>query len=198
MIDGEQRWLKVVALALALSCFASFTWAIFTLFKRRNEAALTLMHAVSVFGSFFFVAQVVALLLAQADADRMVFMVGLLLYMASLALFWWAVPFARNAAFGTAFAGVIPAHVVREGPYRFIRHPFYASYLLFWIAGVLVSQNWWLLLSAVVMGALYATAIRQEEHELLGGSFSSQYKEYMERTGCLLPRLSRPHPISRR
>lgn len=182
-------WLTGIALALTFSCFASFTWAIVVLFKPRTGSTPTLMYALSALGMIFFLAQVAALLFPPADAGRIVFACGLVLYMISLALFWWAVPYARRAALGIAFAGVVPAHVVRDGPYRYIRHPFYASYLLFWIAGVFASQGWWLLLSIIVMGTLYAIAIRQEENELLQGPFSESYGEYITQTGCLLPKL---------
>jgi protein-S-isoprenylcysteine O-methyltransferase Ste14 len=76
-----------------------------------------------------------------------------------------------------------------EGPYRYVRHPFYLSYIAFWTAGLLVSRNMWLLIPLAVMGMFYWSAIRQEEQELSRGSLQNEYRQYKLTTGGLFPRL---------
>lgn len=81
--------------------------------------------------------------------------------------------------------------LLTQGPYRYIRHPFYASYLAFWAGGVLVSSELFLLLSVVGMGLFYILAMRQEEQEFRQGSLRDAYKVYSQNTGKILPRLLR-------
>lgn len=85
-----------------------------------------------------------------------------------------------------------PDAIVMHGPYRRIRHPFYAAFLLALAAALVHSPH------PVTAGAfayalvaLNLTAIR-EERRLLASRFGAQYRSYMHRTGRFLP-YWRPH-----
>ena len=58
---------------------------------------------------------------------------GFCLHLSAIVLFGWAVLATRQNRPALAFAGERPNHVFRSGPYAYIRHPFYTSYLLFWL-----------------------------------------------------------------
>jgi len=77
-------------------------------------------------------------------------------------------------------------HLVTGGPYRFIRHPMYASLMCFtW--GVFLKQISLLsgLLVILASLALYTTAIFEERENLR--NFGNQYVEYMHRTRRFIP-----------
>jgi protein-S-isoprenylcysteine O-methyltransferase Ste14 len=81
----------------------------------------------------------------------------------------------------------LPAAIVTHGPYRRIRHPFYAAFLLALLAALVHSPH------AVTAGSfayglvmLNATAAR-EERRLLESPFGAQYRAYMQRAGRFLP-----------
>ena len=79
--------------------------------------------------------------------------------------------------------------LVTDGVYRHIGHPMYASHLLWAVAQGLLLQNWiagWIFL--VVGTALYVLRVRREEQMMLG-QFGEAYREYMRRTGRLVPRV---------
>ena len=84
-----------------------------------------------------------------------------------------------------------PVEIVSWGPYRWVRHPFYASYLLALVAAVALIP-WWPTIGALVLGAvgLYVTA-RREEHRLLASDLGAEYAAYREQTGWFVPRLRR-------
>lgn len=79
--------------------------------------------------------------------------------------------------------------VVANGPYRWIRHPIYAGFLLILGALLLITAN------AVVGGlwlamtALDVTARMNAEEAMLLRQFGEPYRAYMQRTGRVLPRL---------
>lgn len=77
--------------------------------------------------------------------------------------------------------------VVRDGPYRLIRHPGYLGSLLIWIGASASSCN---LSSLVVVGALlagaYAYRITIEERMLIG-ALGDAYREYRRHSSRLVP-----------
>jgi protein-S-isoprenylcysteine O-methyltransferase Ste14 len=183
---------SVVGLSGSIACFASYTWAILRLFARPNGRPIQ-MTFVTILGFIFFLGQLFTIL--RGKPIVWVATLGLFFYAIAFALFWWAVPVAREARLNVAFTTTRPRMLLTQGPYRYIRHPFYASYLAFWTGGVLVSSELFLLLSVLGMGLFYILAMRQEEQEFRQGSLSNAYKVYSQSTGRILPRLLR-RPIS--
>jgi protein-S-isoprenylcysteine O-methyltransferase Ste14 len=80
--------------------------------------------------------------------------------------------------------------LVQSGPYRCIRHPIYLSGVMFLIAMLLVTSNWFVGLCWAGVLVVYAHRIPIEENLMLE-KFGDSYREYMNRTGRLLPKLGR-------
>lgn len=82
-----------------------------------------------------------------------------------------------------------PEHLVRDGPYAWVRHPFYSSFILA-LAGCLLAVPHVVTSLALVWGAvrLRGTAIR-EEARFLASDLAGEYRSYMAVTGRLLPRI---------
>lgn len=77
--------------------------------------------------------------------------------------------------------------LVTDGPYRWVRNPFYDSAALLILASSLVMANWFLLLTGGLALVLLVIRTRTEEQNLVA-RFGDSYREYMERTGRFLPR----------
>ena len=80
--------------------------------------------------------------------------------------------------------------LVTDGPYRWVRHPFYVAFAVAMAADALVTANWFLALTGAVVVALIAIRTRTEEQKLIE-RFGDQYRYYMERTGRFIPRLKK-------
>ena len=79
--------------------------------------------------------------------------------------------------------------LVKHGVYRFIRHPMYGAIWLWSLAQALLLANWLGGLSALVTFApLYFVRTPREEH-LMCEHFGEEYREYMQQTGRVLPRV---------
>ena len=80
--------------------------------------------------------------------------------------------------------------LITSGPYRFIRHPFYASAGLFFLANSLLAANVFLLVIGGTVFGLLIHRTGREEANLLA-RFGDEYRRYQERTGRILPKLAR-------
>lgn len=112
--------------------------------------------------------------------------IGFLLYWVSTGLFWWAVSASRRRL-RACFCGGGETEVVIAGPYRWIRHPFYAAYGLAWLAGVLATLWWPTLLTAAAMCSVYWKAAVAEEAALRQGAAGVRYREYQRWAGPFWP-----------
>ena len=114
-----------------------------------------------------------------------VFVAGLVLMLAGLALRWYAV-WVLGPSFTVDVATRPGQPVVESGPYRWIRHPSYTGGLLT-LLGVLVCCCNLVSLLAIVIGlAGYAYRIRIEERAL-ATDLGAPYRDYMRRTKRLIP-----------
>ena len=183
----------LILVALSVICWVSFALAVMWHFSRPVEPSW-LMKAVASLAMLFGLLQVMAMASAPATSVTS-WLVAFVLYGSALALFWWALKTTRGHRFALAFTPTSPTMVLAEGPYRWVRHPFYASYLLYWVAGAYATQAWWMIVSVIVMGGLYWLAAVQEETEFLQGDQAEAYRAYIVRTGRFFPKLRRSPEI---
>jgi protein-S-isoprenylcysteine O-methyltransferase Ste14 len=81
------------------------------------------------------------------------------------------------------------ATLVTGGPYRWVRHPFYVSFLLAVLANSLVADNWYLALTGTATFIAMYARTRIEERNLVA-RFGRDYEDYMRRTGRFVPRFT--------
>jgi protein-S-isoprenylcysteine O-methyltransferase Ste14 len=115
---------------------------------------------------------------------------GVALELASLALFWAAILASGDGRLPLAFDAEGPRTLVTGGPYRYLRHPFYLSYIVFWSGWALATWSVWSLPSLIVLVAIYVAAARGEERLFAASPMAAQYAEYCRRAGFLWPRLT--------
>lgn len=80
-----------------------------------------------------------------------------------------------------------PEHIVTDGAYKYIRHPFYAAFISTLLAtAALCGSPWTLVVCASGFLMLNYTAAR-EEKRLQESEVGEQYKGYMTHSGRFLP-----------
>ncbi len=172
---------------LACLIFAAFAWAL-----RFHFASPTMPVGMKALSGASFAAfgwTLYALLTNPAGEASLA--AACVLYGLSGALFGWAISASRSARLQVAFDEVEQAALVEGGPWRFVRHPFYISYILFWVACALGSGSLINLLSSPLFAATYVMLARREERGLLASGLSEAYRAYQARTGFMFPRMPR-------
>ena len=77
--------------------------------------------------------------------------------------------------------------LITSGPYQFIRHPIYTAFLLILGSTFLISANWLIGFAWIGMTVLEVVSRIRFEESLMLEYFGEEYREYMKRTGRLLP-----------
>jgi protein-S-isoprenylcysteine O-methyltransferase Ste14 len=122
---------------------------------------------------------------AISSARPQIFIAGLVLMVAGMALRWYSV-WVLGASFTCEVTTRPGQQVVQSGPYRWIRHPSYTGGLLT-VLGVLVCCANVASLAALVFAAAgYAYRITVEERAM-ATNLGPPYRDYMRRTQRLIP-----------
>jgi protein-S-isoprenylcysteine O-methyltransferase Ste14 len=80
--------------------------------------------------------------------------------------------------------------LVTRGPYRWVRHPFYGCMFLFLSGTALMTANWFVMATGLVVFSILAARSRTEEEKLLE-RFGEPYRAYRASTGRFLPGIGR-------
>jgi protein-S-isoprenylcysteine O-methyltransferase Ste14 len=115
---------------------------------------------------------------------------GLAAEIASGFLFFATIRASKAARLRFAFDPEAPHTLLQEGPYKYVRHPFYTSYLIFWAGWAVASWSVFGLLNLFVLAILYVWAARFEEQSFLGTGLGEEYRAYKARTGLFWPKLN--------
>jgi protein-S-isoprenylcysteine O-methyltransferase Ste14 len=113
---------------------------------------------------------------------------GFGLGLVSVGLIYWL--------FNSIGSGITPVSSTRKehklvthGIYHWVRHPLYTVGSSLYISFGLMSDNWFIILMAVLAFIVMAVRTPKEEANLIE-KFGDEYREYMKRTGRFLPKLS--------
>ena len=80
--------------------------------------------------------------------------------------------------------------LVTDGPYRYVRHPFYLAFFIAIVGGSIVTANLYLFMTGLLPFAFLIARTRIEEEKLIE-RFGDEYRNYMSKTGRFWPRLGR-------
>ena len=175
--------LKWFVLLPSAACFASFSWGTVRHFHSAGPVPRGMRHleAISI------VAMSVFAWIALVQPLSRLWPAAPVLCLASWALFFWAVRTTRGAGLALAFSGAHPPAVLMSGPYRYVRHPFYTSYLVFWFSTCIATTSGLPWIGLLLLVICYVIAAREEEKVMSRGRLGADYADYASRTGMFLP-----------
>jgi len=80
--------------------------------------------------------------------------------------------------------------LITSGPYRLVRHPIYTAFILILGSTLLITSNWLIGLCWLGMTTLEVGSRIRFEESLMIEFFGDQYRDYMKKTGRLLPKIT--------
>jgi protein-S-isoprenylcysteine O-methyltransferase Ste14 len=114
---------------------------------------------------------------------------GVFILICSLLIFWRA-----HADLESNWSPSIELYeghtLITNGIYRYIRHPMYASQLVWGIAQLLLIQNWIAGPGSLILFIPFYILRSRAEEQLMLEKFGEEYRKYKLATGGILPKLS--------
>lgn len=172
-----------------LFLFTGFIWVITRWFKKGNEIKRWELPIIKTAGLVFIIAHLITAIFYSSQSQTLS-AVGLGLLLLSALVFLLSIFSFKKEKPAVAFSHTILTPLKTTGIYKFIRHPFYTSYSLAWLAGTIATQYWLLILSFILMFFIYWRAAKLEERQWLASSAADDYKNYKQQTGMFLPKYS--------
>lgn len=115
---------------------------------------------------------------------------GIAMYVAATLLFLSALESARRVPLPRTFVDdPMPKALITRGPFALIRHPFYVSYSLAWLAAPVATHAPVVTAMSLVAIGIYVAAARREER-MLEERFGEAYRTYKHGTGMVVPSLA--------
>lgn len=138
-------------------------------------------------GGVFIVTHLFAIFFNNSDVTALT-IIATILYSSSLVLFWTAIYANRKLPLDFAYTSNFPKHLNKSGPYKYVRHPLYSSYIMAWTAGALAGAPY-LIITSAIMTYIFVNAMIDEEKKFLASDMRDEYIEYKKNTGMVLPKL---------
>ena len=180
------HWLLAGAAASAVTFFA----AGLTLYFERSPRPLWVM-AVHYVSMVMAILQVAGVLLLTPRSDAFAAL-GIFMYSVSIALYLSAIEAAQRTRLQRSFVDhPLPDRLITHGPYRWVRHPFGAGYLLGALAAPVAIQDVRLYLMAIPLMTATILAAAREERVWLASPRGDEYRDYRRKTGMFIPFIGR-------
>lgn len=176
-------------LALLTLNYLSFWYSSLRVFKKSNQTKNIQWYILRVatlliwYGSF-----IVALFWGGFNNNNMVIF-SCAMSLSSLVLFWFSARHIKGKNFLVIFNTQAPQQHQHTGPYRYIRHPFYTSYILCYLSLIPGLHSRALTVMVLFLTAYYYWAAKGEEAGFANSPFSESYSSYKKTTGMFLPKL---------
>jgi protein-S-isoprenylcysteine O-methyltransferase Ste14 len=179
--------MRLAVLAAGTAMYLVIGWAIVFHFVSRNAPLgfiLFTLAGTANFGVFAYL-----LWIQDVDGGGLGLAVALVLIVAGALLFGWAVIASWNARLKLIFDLDRPRFVLQSGPYAYIRHPFYAAYILYWAGCALATLHWANIAFFVGATVALAYAALVEERGFAATRRAEAYAAYRRKAGLFWPRL---------
>jgi protein-S-isoprenylcysteine O-methyltransferase Ste14 len=179
---------KYFLILLQVVLFYGFIWSALKFFVRKSQKHHIGQLAIKVVGGIqIFV--VLGLTIFENTSFEQI-LISTALFLLSTFYFYWTLKLAINNRdhFNFAFSESNPKVLFNSGPYRYIRHPFYFSYIIAWIGSIVITNfNLFVIVASLILIVCYFTAAIQEEREFLLSDKSGEYLEYISKSWRFLP-----------
>lgn len=179
------HWLLVFSALFAVSFFCI---GLTSYFERRPDRpwSVRLIHNTGMLLSLLHLAGVVVY---EPRSDT-VAAIAVVMYTIAVWLFLSTIEAASRARLRMQRSFIdapLPERLLTEGPYRWVRHPFYLGYILGAMAPPVATAQPIMVVIAAAMIAITLAAAFREERVWLSSPRGGAYREYSSRTGMFVP-----------
>jgi protein-S-isoprenylcysteine O-methyltransferase Ste14 len=114
---------------------------------------------------------------------------GFVLALCSVLLYEWTRRTVIDRHFYIGLSGEVPGAVCETGPYTYVRHPLYFSYMIAFLGMMVAFPSWATGVVCVANIALFVYMAMDDERTLSRSALAIEYRNYQGRVGMFAPRL---------
>jgi protein-S-isoprenylcysteine O-methyltransferase Ste14 len=179
--------LKWVFFTIYLIGILSALWSVLKVFKadattdRKQYLILRLVSVAYWVLSLYFT--------VTHESSQIQYSLGIFMSTSGVIIFWWAQRSILKKGLALIYSKTAPVAIATQGPYNYVRHPFYTSYILIYASALISTSTWIQGALFLALISLYVFAARTEERMLLSGIHAATYQEYYNQRGRFFPRL---------
>ncbi|WP_245494697.1 isoprenylcysteine carboxylmethyltransferase family protein [Mesorhizobium sp. M4B.F.Ca.ET.017.02.2.1] len=180
-----ERGLDLLVSIIGIATVGQYLWSMRAHFQSSAmSSGAKIISVVVAATALFFLA--IIWILPQPPLAKIV---GLAIQLVSSALFWWAISRSRKARLRFVFDADNPHGLVTDGPFSYIRHPFYTSYIIFWAGWGIATWSIWAVVPVAGIFVLYLIAALDEEKKFSRTDLAGAYEAHRKQAGLFWPRL---------
>src|SRR5688572_1128105 len=171
MPDRAVHWLLVFS---ALAAVSFFCFGLTSYFERRPDRPLW-VRGIHDAGMMLSLIHLAAVFFLDPRSDGFA-IAGVLMYTVAVALFLSAIEASSRTRLQRAFIDLpLPDRLIIDGPYRWVRHPFYVGYIIGALAAMVAIDHVVVFVASSVMVLITVTAAFREERVWLSSPRAEAY-----------------------
>lgn len=175
-----------VEFLLALLVFASFSSSVWLVFKKpaqSHQLGRAILFTSAIVSKSALLYGIWRADLTGSGRALLQFSFGVGGLIASYLLFLWASFVVRKSPPTVVFGTHESKILFSTGPYRWVRHPFYFSYIIGYWSAFLLCDSWLFGMFPILMTSVYYWAAKREEKIILASEKGSEYQDYRNEVG---------------
>ena len=189
-MELPETLLHWILAAAATGAIAFFCVGLTSYFER-SDAKPRWVRSIHEAGTWLSLAHLAGVIFLQPRSDAFV-IAGIVMYTAAVAVFLAAIEAADRTRLQRMYIDQpLPDRLITDGPYRWVRHPFYLGYIIGALAPVVAIDHFVMPLLSITVVAITVAAAFREERVWLASPRAEAYREYRRRTGMFLPFIGR-------
>jgi len=169
-------------------CFLSFWHSSLFIFKVTENTRKTERLILKLLSIFLWNLVPYYFFFAVEQFNEYLLPVGIVLSLISLLVYWLSVKSLNGYKLAAIHGNIDNNKIFAKGIYKYIRHPFYTSYLICYIGVGLCLPNPLVVLVSCILFVVYVYAALKEEKGFLRSELKHEYIEYKKNSGMFLPK----------
>jgi protein-S-isoprenylcysteine O-methyltransferase Ste14 len=178
--------MKIALLICAVANYFSFFWSTIRVFRGHPDFKALPFRLLQLNTIALWIAGPFLIWNSQVHQG---FPIIIMIQLLCLISFWKTSGIARENQFTAVYSKDTPVRLVRSGPYRYVRHPFYVIYMTCYISIAFVEFSLPYSLLTLSIISLYVHAAHTEEKKFEASGLSDEHKLYRSQTGMFFPKL---------
>lgn len=179
--------MKSLLAAVVLFNFVSFWWSVIGVFKKVSEQNLLYYRLLQINSFVLWVSLVYSVL--QSHLRIEIYAICLFVQIICSVLFWKHTKLVKQNNFSIVFSHDKPQALIRNGFYKYVRHPFYSIYFITYATLAIATFDITSIVLTLSIGVLYYKAAKQEEKKFEQSALADRYQEYKAEVGMFFPKM---------